>query len=128
MVIDTSALIAILTDEAERASFIAKIGADPVRLMSAASLVEASLVMDSRRGEAGGHEIDLFLHRAAIEIVAVDLDQCAIARRALRLYGRGRHAARLNYGDLFAYALAKTTGEPLLFKGTNFALTDIAAA
>lgn len=128
MVIDTSALMAILLDEPERRRFNEKIEADPRRLMSAVSFVETALVIETRLGEAGGRELDLFLHRADIEVSPVDLDQAEIARRAFRTYGRGRHPAGLNFGDCFAYALAKTTGEPLLFKGDDFGRTDVTAA
>ncbi len=125
MVIDTSALVAIMLDEPERRSFNEKIEADPVRLLSAASFVETALVIETRLGEPGGREFDLLLHRAAVEVVPVDADQAEIARRALRQFGEGRHPAGLNFGDSFAYALAKTRGEPLLFKGSDFALTDV---
>jgi ribonuclease VapC len=128
MVIDTSAIIAILLDEPERRRFNEKIEADPARLVSAASYVESALVIESRLGEAGGREFDLFLHRAVIEVVPVDGDQAEIARRAFRKYGRGRHRANLNFGDCFAYALGKATGEPLLFKGDDFGWTDILTA
>lgn len=128
MVIDSSALLAILLDEPERRSFNEKIEADPMRLMSAASFVEAARVIEARFGDAGGREFDLFLHRLGVEVVAVDADQAAIAREALRLFGRGKHRAGLNFGDAFAYALAHATGEPLLFKGGDFGMTDIAAA
>ena len=125
MVIDTSALAAILFDEPERRSFNEKIEADPVRLLSAASFVEAALVIEARLGETGGRELDLFLHRAGIEVVAVDADQAESARRAFRRYGKGRHPAGLNFGDCFAYALAMARGEQLLFKGSDFTLTDV---
>jgi ribonuclease VapC len=125
MVIDTSALIAILLDEPERRSVNEKIEADAVRLLSAASFVETALVIETRLGEAGGRELDLLIHRAEIEIVPVDADQAEIARRAFRRFGRGRHPAGLNFGDCFSYALAKASGEPLLFKGADFARTDI---
>ncbi len=128
MVIDTSALVAILRDEPERRSFNEKIEADPMRLMSVVSFVETALVIEARLGEAGGRELDLLLHRANVEVVPVDLDQAEIARRAFRSYGRGRHPAGLNFGDCFVYALVKTTGEPLLFKGNDFDRTDIVAA
>jgi len=128
MVIDTSALVAILLDEPERRAFNEKIEADPRRLLSAVTFVEAALVIEARVGEAGGRELDLFLHRAGVETVPVDADQAEIARRAFRRYGRGRHPAGLNFGDCFAYALVKTTGEPLLFKGDDFGRTDIVAA
>lgn len=128
MVIDTSALVAILLDEPERRAFNEKIEADPRRLVSAVTFVETALVIETRVGEAGGRELDLFLHRANVETVPVDVDQAEIARRAFRRYGRGRHPAGLNFGDCFAYALVKTTGEPLLFKGDDFGRTDIVAA
>ena len=128
MVIDTSALVAILLDEPERRAFNEKIEADPRRLLSAVTFVETALVIEARVGEAGGRELDLFLHRAGVETVPVDADQAEIARRAFRRYGRGRHPAGLNFGDCFAYALVKTTGEPLLFKGDDFGRTDIVAA
>jgi ribonuclease VapC len=128
MVIDTSALIAILLDEPEAGRLSVAIETNSPRLLSAANLVEASLVVESRKGEAGGRELDLLLYRAEIEIVAVDRDQAELARRAWRHYGKGRHAARLNYGDCFAYALAKSRRCALLYVGTDFAATDIAAA
>jgi ribonuclease VapC len=127
MVIDSSALIAILMDEPERRAFNEKIEADPVRLLSAANFVEAAVIIETRLGEAGGREFDLFLYRAGIQVAPVDAEQAEIARRALAQYGRGRHPASLNFGGCFAYALAKARGEPLLFKGGDFTLTDIAA-
>jgi ribonuclease VapC len=128
MVIDSSAVIAILLDEPERRALNEKIEADQTRLVSVVSYVEAALVIESRLGEAGGRELDLLLHRAEVELTPVDLDQAEIARDAFRRFGRGRHPAALNFGDCFAYALAKTTGEPLLFKGNDFSRTDIVAA
>ena len=125
MVIETSALVAILLDEPERRSFNEKIESDPVRLLSAASFVEAALVIETRLGETGGREFDMFLYRAGIEVVPVDADQAEIARQAFRRYGRGRHPAGLDFGDCFAYALATAKGEPLLFKGGDFAQTDV---
>ena len=127
MVIDSSALIAVLFNEPERRAFNEKIEADPVRMISAVTLVEASMVVESRRGEIGGRELDLFVHRAGIEVVAFTAEQAVIARDAFRRFGRGRHPARLNFGDCCAYALAAYAGEPLLFKGTDFPATDIRA-
>ncbi len=127
MVIDTSALVAVLTDEPERRLINEAIEADPKRLMSAATLLECALVIESRLGEHGGRELDLLLHRASVQIVAVDLDQAELARRAWRRFGHGRHPAGLNYGDCFSYALAVASGEPLLFKGDDFGRTDLAA-
>ena len=126
MVIDTSAILAVLFDEPERRRFAEMIEADETRLVSAATLLEAALVIESRRGEAAGRELDLFLHRAHISIVAVDAEQAEIARVAWRKYGKGRHTAGLNFGDCFSYALASVSGEPLLAKGDDFAQTDIA--
>ena len=128
MVIDTSAIIAILFQEPEAAAFSSAIEGDAIRLMSAASVLEASIVVEAASGEGGGRELDLLLYKAGIEIAAVTADQAELARRAYRAYGKGRHAAGLNYGDCFAYALAKASAEPLLYKGGDFARTDIAPA
>jgi ribonuclease VapC len=128
MVIDTSALVAILTDEPDRRALVDAIAGASVRLISAATVLEAGIVMEARRGEHAGRELDLFLHRAKCEIVAVDAEQVDIARAAYRRYGKGRHAAGLNFGDCFSYALAKARGEPQLFKGQDFAKTDMPSA
>ena len=128
MVLDTSALLAILLDEPERRRFNELIEADLVRLISAANVLETTIVLESRSGEAAGRELDLFLHRAKVEVTAVDGDQVEIARAAFRRFGKGRHSAGLNFGDCFAYALAMASGEPLLFKGADFSQTDIAVA
>lgn len=124
MVIDTSALVAIFLSEPERAHFLDQILQADTRLISAANVVETGMVLESRRGEAAGREFDLFAIRAKLQVVPVDADHADIARSAWRKYGKGRHPAALNFGDCFAYALAKSTGEPLLAKGTNFASTD----
>lgn len=128
MVIDTSALVAILRDEPERNAFNRAIESADTRILSVASFLEASMVIDTRHGPDGVRDLDLFIAKAAIDLVAVDADQAYVARTAFRTYGKGRHPASLNYGDCFAYALAKTSGEPLLFKGSDFPLTDITAA
>lgn len=128
MVLDTSALLALLLNEPEAATFARALEADPVRLLSAANLVETSIVIEARVGEAGGRELDLLVHKAAIEVVAVDAAQAELARDAYRQFGKGRHAAGLNYGDCFAYALALSSGEPLLFKGDDFGKTDVSVA
>jgi ribonuclease VapC len=125
MVIDTSALLAILQDEPERRSFNEAIEAAESRRTSVASFVEISILIESRYGIQGVRELDLFLERAGIELVPVDVEQAKVARRAFSRFGKGRHAARLNYGDCFAYGLAKTLGEPLLYKGDDFAQTDV---
>ncbi len=128
MVVDTSAVLAILWDEPERRWFNEAIQADPKRLISAATVLESGIVLEARGGEAAGRELDLFLHRARFEVAPVDADQVEIARAAYRKYGKGRHAAGLNFGDCYSYALAKASGEPLLFKGADFARTDVRAA
>lgn len=115
----------MLSGEPESESFEAAVEADPVRLMSTASLLEAAIVIETRFGEFGGRELDLWLHRAGVALVGVDAEQAEIARVAYRNFGKGRHRAGLNYGDCFAYALAKTSGEPLLFKGADFSHTDV---
>jgi len=125
MIIDTSALVAIFFAEPERQHFLDLILASENRLLSAASVVEAGIVIEARRGDAAGREFDLFVLRSGIQIVPVDAEQADIARSAWRKYGKGRHPAALNLGDCFAYALAKSTGDLLLAKGTDFALTDI---
>jgi ribonuclease VapC len=125
MVIDTSAIVAIALDEPDASEIELRIADDPVRLVSAATVLEAAMVLETRLGEAGGRELDLWLIKIGAEIVPVDADQADRARRAWRRYGRGRHVAALNYGDCFAYALAVTRGEPLLFKGEDFAKTDV---
>ena len=126
MVVDTSAIIAVLLNEANAVAIAEAIVSGSPRLLSAANLFEASMVIESRKGEAGERELDLLLYRAAIEVVAVDQDQVEIARLAWRRFGKGRHPAGLNYGDCFAYALAKARRLPLLFQGDDFSQTDIA--
>ncbi len=126
MVIDTSAILAILLGEPDAAAFASAIGIASPRLMSAATLLEASIVLDSRKGEEGARDLDLFIYRAGIEIVPVDVEQAEVARLAWRRYGKGRRAAGLNFGDCFAYALAKVSGAPLLYKGGDFGRTDLA--
>jgi ribonuclease VapC len=125
MVIDSSAVVAILSDEPERARFIEAIDADEVRLMSAATFVEVSIVIEARYGPAGSKQLDRFLERAAVEIVPVDEEQARVARRAFTQFGKGRHPAGLNFGDCFSYALAAALGEPLLFKGDDFPRSDV---
>ena len=127
MVIDTSAIAAILFNEAEAADFRRRIVDDSVRLVSAATLLEAAMVIEGRLGDDGGREFDLWLQRAGVEVVPADAEQADLARRAWRRFGKGRHPAGLNYGDCFAYALAISRDEPLLFKGGDFAKTDVKA-
>lgn len=127
MVVDTSALIAILADDPERRPFIEAIEAAEIRLVSAATFVEASIVIETRHGADGSRLFDLFIDRAGIVIVDVDAEQAREARRGFARFGKGRHPAGLNFGDCFAYALAMTSGEPLLFKGNDFSQTDLEA-
>jgi ribonuclease VapC len=125
MVLDTSALLAILLNEPERRSFTEAIELAESRSLSAANFVEVSIILEQRHGAEGVRAFDRLLAAAAITIVAVDSDQAHIARDAYQMYGKGRHAAGLNYGDCFAYALATVRAEPLLFKGNDFTLTDV---
>ncbi|MGB6679509.1 MAG: type II toxin-antitoxin system VapC family toxin [Terriglobales bacterium] len=125
MVIDTSALVAIFLAEPERRRFLDLILKAGTRLISAANALETGIVLEARRGEAAGREFDLFLVRANLEVVSVDNEQVEVARTAWRRYGKGRHSAGLNFGDCFAYALAKCSGEALLAKGSDFAQTDV---
>jgi ribonuclease VapC len=128
MVIDTSAIAAVLFDEPERDELVRKIAAAPHLVIAAGTLLETSILVEARRGEAAGRELDLFLHRARVQTVAADEDQVLIARAGWRRFGRGRHPAGLNFGDLFAYALARSRGESLLFKGDDFSKTDVLPA
>jgi ribonuclease VapC len=127
LVIDTSALVALLGMESDAARLARAIEADPVRLLSAAALVESSIVLESRLGELAVRELDLLLARAAVTVESVTVEQAQLAREAWRRFGKGRHPAGLNYGDCFSYALSRATGEPLLFKGRDFAQTDVTA-
>lgn len=128
MVIDTSALLAILCDEPDRSRYTRAIADASVRVISAATLVEASIFIEARFGPSGGRELDLLIHRADVQVAPVDAGQAELARVAWRRFGRGQHPAGLNFGDCFSYALAADRAEPLLFKGEDFAATDIEAA
>lgn len=128
MVIDTSALLAILFDEPERPTFTRTIAGAGRCLLSVATHLEASIVIEARLGPAGTQELGFLLDRAAVEFVPVDADQVHQALHGWRLYGKGRHPAGLNYGDCFAYGLARLRGEVLLFKGEDFGQTDIVPA
>jgi ribonuclease VapC len=128
MVVDTSALMAIFFDEPDAAEFEDAIDADPARLISMGTVLECSIVLEARFGEAGVRELDYLLHRLSFEQTSVNSEQMEWGRLAFRNYGKGRHRAGLNFGDCFAYALSKVSGEPLLFKGHDFSLTDLRAA
>jgi ribonuclease VapC len=128
MVIDTSAIVAILRDAPERHDFDRLIRGDSVRLVSSVTRVEASFVVEGRWGTSGRVSLDRFFLLAEPEIVPVTMPQAEGAIDAFRRYGKGRHRAALNVGDCFSYALAKSTSEPLLFKGNDFVHTDIVPA
>jgi ribonuclease VapC len=96
--------------------------------MSAVSVLETAIVVEARKGPAGGRELDLLLHRGRIDVVPFNAHQLELARDAYRRYGKGHHPAALNFGDCCAYALAAASGEPLLFKGHDFPQTDIRSA
>ena len=125
MVVDTSALIAVLLSEPETEAFVRVLADDPRKIISAFNALESGMVIEAKKGETGGRELDLLLHRARIEIISLNGDQVELALAAWRKFGKGNHPAGLNIGDCCAYALAKYTGEPLLFKGNNFSQTDV---
>ncbi len=125
MVIDSSALVAVLTNESEAHVMAEAMAADPKRLVGAVSVLETGIVMEARYGLAGGRELDLLLHRCQIDIVSLSPDQVELAREAYRKFGKGQHPAGLNLGDCATYALSRSTGEPLLFKGRDFSQTDL---
>jgi len=127
MVLDTSALLAILQNEPERRAFNEAIEAADVRLMSVASFVEVSMIVESRYGSDGVRDLDLFIDKARVDLIPVDVEQARLARQAFREFGKGRHAAGLNFGDCFPYALARVLGDSLLFKGDEFGNSDIDA-
>ena len=128
MIIDTSAIMAILLGESDATHYERAISAAWPRRMSAVALLEAIMVVEGRAGAAAGRQLDMFLQEAEIELAPVTPEHVEAARRAWRRFGKGNHRAALNFGDCLAYALAKTTGEPLLFKGDDFAHTDVEAA
>jgi ribonuclease VapC len=127
MVIDTSALIALLLGEPSSEKLLEAIDAAPSRKVSAATVIEASLVLLGRYGEAGDAQLDKLLQVIRAEVVPVDVAQSTAARDGASRFGRGRHAAALDFGDCFSYALAVSSGEPLLFTGDDFAQTDVEA-
>lgn len=128
MVIDSSAILAILGNEPERARFNDLIESAPKRVIAAPVYFETAMVIETRYRERGALEMDLFLAKAAIEILPFTRELAEIARTAFRLYGRGRHPAKLNFGDCMSYALAKSRNEPLLCKGDDFPKTDLRLA
>jgi ribonuclease VapC len=128
VIVDTSAIVAILFNEPDAATYATAIAEAEIRRISAATYVEASIVIEANTKAGGTAEFDTFVRRAGLSIEPVTEEQAHLARQAYSHYGRGRHAAGLNYGDCFSYALAKATGEPLLFKGADFKKTDIRRA
>ncbi len=128
MIVDTSAILAILFREEDSFRFERAISTAPSPRMSAVTLVEAAMVAEARGGFGAGQDLDDLVERVGIQVIPVTGEQARAARNAWRCYGKGKHPAALNLGDCFVYALARTAGEPLLFKGGDFALTDIDAA
>ena len=128
MIIDTSAVLAILFAEDDARRFADAIASAEVRLISAANYLEAGIVVDNHIGTAAGRQLDVLITRAKVEVAAVTREHADIARQAYLDFGKGNHPARLNFGDCFAYALSKTTGQPLLFKGDDFTKTDVETA
>ncbi len=129
MIVDTSALIAILRDESDAEDFAEAIESAPARFISAANFLETAVVIDSNRDPVASRRVDELLHEAEIFIVAVTENQARVAREAYRDFGKGSgHPAGLNFGDCFAYALAKETADSLLFKGNDFIHTDVVPA
>lgn len=128
MILDTSALSAIIFRESEGDRFLKMIHDTQRCRISAANFVELSMVIETQLGAEAGRQLDMFFRRAEIVIEPVTVEHAYLARQAFLDFGKGRHAARLNFGDCFAYALAKSTGEPLLFKGMDFSKTDIRKA
>lgn len=125
MVIDTSAIVAILQSEPEAADLERALVADRVRIIAATCVLEARMVLVSRRGEPALAELDLWLTNIAADIIAVDSDLVDVATQAWLTYGKGRHPAALNFAGCFSYALAKRSSEPLAYKGNDFAQTDV---
>jgi ribonuclease VapC len=128
VILDSSAILAIVLREPDRFRLVDAMLETVPRRMSVANWLEATMVVDRRGGALSISRFEDFLRNAEIELIPVSVSQATLARRAWRTFGRGVHPARLNYGDCFAYALAKETREPLLFKGNDFAQTDIEPA
>src|SRR5271165_5760133 len=128
MILDTSALAAILFGEPEVALYTRLIHDADRCLMIAANFLELSIVIEGQIGPDAGRQCDVFFRRADITLEPFTVEQAHLARQVFLDFGKGRHAAGLNFGDCFAYALAKITGEPLLFKGEDFKKTDILSA
>jgi ribonuclease VapC len=128
MILDTSALTAIFFGEPEAALYAQLIRDADHCLISAPNFLELSIVIEGQIGPDAGRQCDAFFRRAGIIIEPFSVEQAYLARQAFLDFGKGRHPAGLNFGDCFSYALAKITGEPLLFKGEDFKKTDITSA
>lgn len=128
MIVDTSAVLAILFGEPDAQRYEKAIAAAAGARIAAANFVEAAVVVDLQTSAAGSRHFDAFVRRSGLTIEPMTVEQAHLARQAYFDYGKGRHPAGLNFGDCFAYALAKATGEPLLFKGSDFSKTDVTAA
>jgi len=128
MIVDTSAVLAILFEEDDAELYARALTRADACRMSAANFVEAAIVVDAQTKDRGSRQFDAFVRRAGVVIEPVSEEQAHVARQAYTDFGKGRHPAGLNFGDCFAYALAKVTGEPLLFKGKDFRKTDITSA
>jgi len=127
MVIDTSALLAVIFNESEAETFAELLATSDTTLLSAVSWLEAGIVIEAKKGKGAARDYQSFLATARVKIVEFTLDQGRIALEAWRDYGKGNHKAGLNLGDCCAYALSKASGRPLLFKGRDFSQTDVAA-
>jgi ribonuclease VapC len=127
MVVDSSALLAVVFEEPEAATFAELLASQTATLISAVSWLETAIVVEARKGRAALRDLRSLLAAARIKTAEFTPEQSEIALRAWQRYGRGRHKAALNMGDCCAYALSKASGRPLLFKGTDFAHTDVAA-
>lgn len=128
MIVDTSAVMTVMFDEEDSESYDEAIAQAASCRMSVVNFLEAAIVLESRRGPTAGHELDAFLKEAGIELEQVTTEQAEAARQAWRRFGKGNHPAGLNFGDCFAYSLAEISKEPLLFRGRDFALTDVEVA
>jgi ribonuclease VapC len=128
MIADSSALVAILQKEPEALRLTIAISKSSVCLLPASCFLEASMLVLGRSGEAGLRDLDQYVARSRMEIAPFTESQARLAREAFKRYGKGRHPAKLNFGDCMAYALAMETGDELLFKGTDFSETDVAVA
>jgi ribonuclease VapC len=128
MIVDTSALLAVLLDEPEAGRILDAIVDAPSPRMSAANWLEVAMIVEEKGGRLASLRLDEFIRTAGIDIAPVTVEQAQAARNAWRYFGRHKHSARLDFGDCFAYALAKTSGEKLLFSGEGFSRTDVEAA